>query len=500
MPSPSSATLIRHLAELCPADLPAPLPPGLAPALQAATATLIDAMRAEGRLAEDPLTLAMSRSVALQAEAVARRLRGRRVLVTGGSGCVGTRLRRLIAGFQPAVLVNLDRVPHQGEGIWAQGDIRDPAELAEIFAATRPEVVFHLASIREPGMAERVVREAIETNVYGTRNVIEACQRAGVAHAVYSSTGKCYAYLTDHVYTASKKLAEAQWMAAARAEGPTLFAMTRFTHVLENGVVAREIAEGIEAGLVGLHGPDRHFNVQNLRQATHLLLNALALAGQQAPDSFWSAVDLGWPVNTLELALHQIAASGRPVGIRFLGVPCGYDESFFRGQFDWSERHDYHPLVNALEAPTQFADRSGTMIGARVAPCPPAALRAALAQLQETLTARPDDALAKQALLEAVRAVAAASLGGFAPARLLEILWWGAAPEWAANAAQMQRYRPIMMLFAEALLPALEDGGLRLEPGLQARLADLAASFAGIAGMEALAGRCAAAIRPLQAA
>ncbi|ONG47875.1 hypothetical protein BKE38_22515, partial [Pseudoroseomonas deserti] len=479
---------------------PDPLPPATLAALQAGTAALADALRGEGRLQEDPLALALSRSVELQAEAVARRLRGRRVLVTGGSGCVGTRLRRLIAGFEPAALVNLDRVPHRGEGIWARGDIRNPEEVTDIFAATRPEVVFHLASIREPGMAERVVREAIETNVYGTRNVIEACHRAGVAQAVYSSTGKCYAYLTDHVYTASKKLAEAQWMAAARAEGPTLFAMTRFTHVLENGVVAREIAEGIATGLVGLHGPDRHFNVQNLRQATHLLLNALALAGQQAPDSFWSAVDLGWPVNTLELALHQIAASGRPVGLRFLGVPCGYDESFFRGQFDWSERHDYHPLINALEAPTQFADRSGTMIGARVATCPPAALQAALDRLRGSLATTQEDCLAKRALLEAVREVAAASLAGFCPRRLLEILWWGAAPEWAGDTAQMLRFRPIITVFAEALLPALEAPAAAQEPALQARLAALAGSLAAISGMEALAGRFAAATRPLQAA
>ncbi|WP_419898806.1 polysaccharide biosynthesis protein [Roseomonas sp. USHLN139] len=500
MPPASSALLIRRLAELCPPGTPAPLPPGTLAALQATTAALVEAVQAEGRLQEDPLALALSRSVTLQTEAVARRLRGRRVLVTGGSGCVGTRLRQLIAGFQPAALVNLDRVPHQGEGLWARGDIRSPDDLAEIFSAHRPEVVFHLASIREPGMAERIVREAVETNVFGTRNVLEACRRAGVAQAVYSSTGKCYAYLTDHVYTATKKLAEAQWMAAAREAGPTLFAMTRFTHVLENGVVAREITGGIAAGLVGLHGPDRHFNVQNLRQATHLLLNALALAGEQAPDSFWSAADLGWPVNTLELALHQIAASGRPVGLRFLGVPCGYDESFFRGQFDWSERYDYHPLVNALEAPTQFADRSGTMIGARVAACPPAALQAALGRLGEALAATREDPLAKRALLQAVREVAAASLAGFCPHRLLEILWWGAAPEWAGDSAQMQRFRPIMTLFAEALLPALEAAPLPPEAALQARMAELAGSLAAISGMEALAGRFAAARRALQAA
>ncbi|HWX50660.1 MAG TPA: polysaccharide biosynthesis protein [Roseomonas sp.] len=498
MLSPTSADLIRNLTELSQA-----WPTGEAPeegaAFRRATRALIRAMQAEGRLAESPMQLALTRSVDLHHEAAERRLRGRRVLVTGGSGCVGARLRQLLAGFGPAVLVNLDLVPHEGEGSWCQADIRDRAALDAAFAAARPEVVFHLASIREPGKAELVVREAVETNVFGTANIIAACRRHGVGHAVYSSTGKCYAYLTDHVYTASKKLAEMQWMAAARAGSDTVFAMTRFTHVLENGIVSRDIAEGIARGMIGLHGPDRHFNIQNLRQATHLLVNALALAGTQAPDRFWSAADLGWPVNTLELALFEIARSGRDVGVRFLGVPKGYDESFFRGQFDWSGDYEYHPLVNALEAPTVVSDSTGTMLGAQVAACPEAVLRQELAQLHAHLHGDQRDAGVKQALLHCVSRVTEGVFSQVAPGRLLDILWWGAAPGWAGPAADAARFRPVMAMLADLLLPALARPDLAWDEAARGKVRDIATTFAGVPGLGARAERLQAMLQPLAA-
>ncbi|MXP65114.1 NAD-dependent epimerase/dehydratase family protein [Roseomonas sp. M0104] len=497
MPSPMSADLIRTIAELSQA-VPATPGGGAEVALRRATRALIRSMQKEGRLAESPMQLALTRTVELHHAAAEQRLRGKRVLVTGGSGCVGSRLRQLLAGFGPATLINLDIAPHEGEGRWLQADIRDAAMLDAAFRAARPEVVFHLASIREPGKAELVVQEAVDTNVFGTANVIAACRRHGVGHAVYSSTGKCYAYLTDHVYTASKKLAELQWMAAAREGGETSFAMTRFTHVLENGIVSRDIAAGIAQGMVGLHGPDRHFNIQNLRQATHLLVNALALAGTQAPDSFWSAVDLGWPVNTLELALFEIVRSGRDVGVRFLGIPKGYDESFFRGQFDWSGACDYHPLVNALEAPTVVNDSTGTMIGARIAPCPEAALQQALDRLHTRLRSAETDAALKEALLQSVSGVTEAVFRGVSPGHLLDILWWGAAPGWIE--AGTTRFRPIMTMLADLLLPLLSQPGLHWDSSAHGKLQDIAATFAGIPGLGSRAERFQAVTQPLCAA
>jgi nucleoside-diphosphate-sugar epimerase len=503
MLTPTSADLIRTIAELSPRYL---YDSEAAPLLRRTTQALIQSMRQDGRLQESPMTLALTRSVNLHQEAAERRLRGRRVLVTGGSGCVGARLRELLASFGPAMLVNLDIAPHHGEGTGLLADIRDTAALDAAFAQVRPQVIFHLASIREPGRAELEVQVTTETNVFGTANVIEACRKHGVEQAVYSSTGKCYAYLTDHVYTASKKLAETMWMTAAQQAGPTRFAMTRFTHVLENGIVARDIMQGIEAGMVGLHGADRHFNIQNLQQATHLLVNALALAGEQAADGFWSAVDLGWPVNTLELALYEISRSGRDAGVRFLGVPKGYDENFFRGQFDWSGDYEYHPLVNALEVRNMFTDSTATMIGARVSHCPNESLLTTLRGLRDVLDRTRElptdegDAVVKSALLTAVAQVTSAVFKQVSPFRLLDILWWGAAPEWVGTSASAVRFRPLMRILADLVLAALEHQNVPPDGIAQRKLLDIASTFSNVPGLEPQTGRIAALTHPLQAA
>ncbi|MHB0706555.1 polysaccharide biosynthesis protein [Roseomonas mucosa] len=494
----SSADLIQEIIALAP-DGRAGLDAATTEALKVLTRRLLAARAAEGGLDEDPLELAMTRNVELHRDAAAARLAGRRILVTGGSGSVGTRLRQLLQGFGPAALFNLDIAPHHGEGTGITADIRDMAALDDAFREAQPDVVFHLAAIREPGRAEAVVREAVETNVFGSGNVIEACQRHGVRVAVYSSTGKCFAYVTDHVYTATKKLAEAQWMraarhaAAGRAGGAeaTHFAVTRFTHVLENGIIAADIQAGIEAGMIGLHGPDRHFNVQNLRQATHLLVNAAALAGEGPVDGFWSAVDLGWPVNTLDLALFQIRRSGRDVGLRFLGVPKGYDESFYRGQFDWSGLYEYHPLVNALEAPQGFTDRSGTMVGARVGAVPDAVLTQELRHLRQVVDgAEGAPGTVKQALLAAVTAVTGAVFATTPPERLLDVLWWGAAPAWAGpGASTAARYRSLVALLVDALLPHVEEKRFHACPAQMGRLREVAQTLPLIEGLQGRAAQ-----------
>jgi nucleoside-diphosphate-sugar epimerase len=454
------------------------VPPGGTPSaavaeeLQNATDQLIALFKADGKLDESPVALAMNRTVDLHEAAATARIKGNRILVTGGLGAVGSRLIPILArlGAAEIAIVDIAESDYRPDGdahalqpAVHRVDINDMPAFDAIFAAFKPQILFHLASIREPGRAEVVVREAIETNVFGTRNVIDLCLKHGVEDAIYSSTGKCFAYVTDHVYTGSKKLAEAQWAVAARASTTTRFRCTRFTHVMENGVVAQDIADGIENGLVGLHGPDRHFNVQNLRQATHLLVNALALSEETPVDGYWSAVDLGWPVNTLELALHKIVQSGKRAAVYFSGVPSGYDEVFFRGQFSWNDEVEYHPLINALEAPTGFGDSSGTMAGARIQMFDPALLQAELNDLK----ARLDDAsldfpAVKQALLEAVSGLAAAIFAAADLPRIVDVLWWGAAPAWAGpNAHLAVKFREVICLLTAAVAK-----GFAAEPGL----------------------------------
>ena len=228
---------------------------------------------------------------------------------------------------------------------------------------------------------------------------------------------------------------------------------------MENGVVAHDIVQGLADGLVGLHGPDRYFNIQNLRQATHLLLNALALAETTPADGFWSAVDLGWPVNTLELALYSIDHSASPAAVCFLGIPKGYDEAFFRGQFPWNDQAEYHPLINALEAPSGFGDSTGTMVGARVQPFSEYALKNELdilkARLQHTAISMGG---MKQALADAVAGLARSVFGATSLTRLIETLWSGAAPSWAGpNASEAERFYVLIGLLTDAVVSRMSD-------------------------------------------
>ena len=431
--------------------------------LRAATQELIVLFKAEGRLDQNPAALALNRTVDLHTEAAMARLKGRRVLVTGGAGCVGSRLIPLIAslGAGEIALVDIaddsstpDELAHVKGLTTYQVDIRNTDALDAVFASFKPEIVFHLAGIREPGRAEAVVRDAIETNVFGTGHVVEACRKYGVEDAVYASTGKCFAYISDHVYTASKKLAEAQWVVAARNCKTTRFRCTRFTHIMENGLVAHDIVKGMADGLVSLHGPDRYFNIQNLRQATHLLVNALALAEQTPVDGFWAAVDLGWPVNTLELALYSIDRHDSQAAVCFMGVPKGYDEAFFRGQFPWNGESQYHPLINALEAPGAFSDSTGTMVGAQVQAFSEPALGIELRKLKAKLRDRAIDmAGMKGALVNAVVGFTRSVFNEADLACLVEVLSSGAAPEWAGpRASEAERFWLLISLLTDAVI------------------------------------------------
>ena len=498
-PNVTSEDLIRQIAGLAPTGMPITL--AIKEQLLAATEALMALATADGKLEQSPMTLAMERSVDLHREAAQKRLTGQRVLVTGGAGCVGSHLIPLLFELGAKEITIADIAVETGSTArntagdassagqlkHYQVDVRDAAALDAVFAEVKPHVVFHLASIREPGRAEAVIREAIETNVFGTRNVINACLQHGVGDAIYSSTGKCFAYVSDHVYTGSKKMAEAQWATAARHSSSTRFRCTRFTHVMENGVVTQNIMDGIADGLVGLHGADRYFNIQNVRQAVHLLVNALALADQTPVDGFWAAVDLGWPVNTLELALYHIQCSGKPVAVHFLGVPKGYDEVFFRGQFCWDGDTTYHPLVNALEAPSGFGDITGTMIGARIQPFSEAALSVELEILKQALDDQTLDVVAlKAALNQAVCGLARSIFDATELPRLIDVLWWGAAPAWAGTSTpEASRFKVVIHLLIDAVLAKLCQANGQMSTETRQKLQEVSQTLARIPGLAA---------------
>ena len=311
----------------------------------------------EGAAAEHARFLSIAeRGLCLPETKLADRLRGVTVLVTGGTGCIGSTLIAQLAARCPGRLVSVSRGVTNGRlrhaaAEYRHADVRDDAAMAELIGDVRPDLVFHLAAQRDPGLAEIEVHRTVSTNVLGTRSVLAAAAAAGVPQVVCASTGKALRPYSPDVYTASKRAAE--WIAsAAAAAGDMLCAAGRFTHVLDNSIIYQRLlswAGEPQDGAIRLHGTDIAFYVQSALESAQLLL--LACLGSRRGEFRVHAIsDLGWPVSLLDLALAVLARSGSPTPIYVSGYDRGYEEIPFPGLYDPLTAGDVSPLLNAFEA------------------------------------------------------------------------------------------------------------------------------------------------------
>ncbi|MBV9382715.1 MAG: polysaccharide biosynthesis protein [Streptosporangiaceae bacterium] len=305
------------------------------------------------------------RALCLPEAALAARLGGRCVLVTGGTGCIGSALMGQLAARCPGRLVSVSRGvtggwPRQAGAEYRYADIRDRGALNALIGELSPDVVFHVAAQRDPGLAEADVHRTVSTNVLGARNVLEAAAEAGVPQVVLASTGKALRPYSPDVYAASKRAAE--WVASTfAASGEMLCAAGRFTHVLDNSIIYRRLrnwAALADGGVIRLHSPDIVFYVQSALESAQLLL--LAVLGS-APGEFrvHAITDLDWPVSLLDVALGVLAGTGSAAPVYVSGYDLGYEEVPFPGLYDPATAGEVSPLLNAFET----AARTG-------APCP----------------------------------------------------------------------------------------------------------------------------------
>ncbi len=161
----------------------------LAELTQALLAAKPDALREYSRF------LAIGRrSIGLPHAELEASFPGKSVLVTGGTGCIGSALLAQLARLRPRRLVSVSRGCAGGPRLdgteYVCADVRDTGRLNAVFGDVRPDIVFHVAAQRDPGLAEREVHRTVTTNVLGTRNVIAAATGSGVSQVVSASTGK----------------------------------------------------------------------------------------------------------------------------------------------------------------------------------------------------------------------------------------------------------------------------------------------------------------------
>jgi FlaA1/EpsC-like NDP-sugar epimerase len=271
------------------------------------------------------------REVNIDLIAVSELIRGRRVLITGGGGWIGSEIARQVSAFEPASLVLLDHdETHLHDAVQNAGshgtkcvlaDIRDASVLEAAFSAAQPEIVFHAAAHKHVPMLQDFACEAVRTNIFGTQNVVDACIRCGVTHLVCISTDK--AAIPNNVMAASKWLAEQ--IVIARSPGDARFCSVRFGNVLgSRGSVIPTFQRQIAAG-----GPvtvtDRRMNryFMSTDEAVRLVL----LAGTVHPSGEVLALEMGERVNIYELAERMILLCGHRPGqdieIQLTGIRKG---------------------------------------------------------------------------------------------------------------------------------------------------------------------------------
>jgi NAD(P)-dependent dehydrogenase (short-subunit alcohol dehydrogenase family) len=278
---------------------------------------------------------------------------GRDVLVTGGTGCIGSMLMEQLAQLGPRRLVSLSRgvtTPRRlvPDAEYLHMDIRDWAGIAGVFARRRPQVVFHLAAQRNPGLAEVDVHRTVTTNVFGTRNVLDAATAHGAEDVVIASTGKALRPYSPDVYAASKRAAE--WLTArAAARGTTRIGAVRFTHVVDNSIIAQRLHRWCKNGVIRLHGTEIDFYVQSATESAQLLLSA-GLGSRPDVLRMHALRDLGWPVNLLDLTLGMIAETRSKSPIYIAGYESGYERTPFPALYDPRTAGGISPLINAFEA------------------------------------------------------------------------------------------------------------------------------------------------------
>ncbi|MBE6223860.1 MAG: polysaccharide biosynthesis protein [Bacteroidales bacterium] len=289
---------------------------------------MIREIRIEDLLGRDEITINM--------EEVSGFLSGKRVMVTGGAGSIGSELSRLISSFPISQIIVLDSAETPLHNIQLEltdrekkkdgfslesfddrfkfviADVRDVARMEKVFEAYKPEIVFHAAAYKHVPLMESNPCEAINANVMGSRNVADMAVKYGVEKMVMVSTDK--AVNPTNVMGCSKRLAEIYVQTLSKAiingevEGKTKFITTRFGNVLgSNGsVIPRFREQIINGGPVTVTHKDIIRFFMTIPEACRLVLEAATMG--EGYEIF--VFDMGKPVKIADLARNMISLAG----------------------------------------------------------------------------------------------------------------------------------------------------------------------------------------------
>ena len=280
---------------------------------------------------------------------IEKQLRGKKILVTGAGGSIGSEICRQVAKFKPKEIVILGhgensiyQLNMELVGKYSQhftitpviADVQDRKRIFEVMDKYKPDVVYHAAAHKHVPLMELNPREAVKNNILGTRNVAEAASHARVKSFVMVSTDK--AVNPPNIMGATKRLCEMIVQDMATRSEYTKFVAVRFGNVLgSRGSVIplfkKQIAEG---GPITVTHPDIVRYFMTIPEAAQLVIQAGSLA--RGGEIF--VLDMGQPVKIVDLAKNLIRLSGYDEGdieIKFTGLRPGekmYEELLNEGE------------------------------------------------------------------------------------------------------------------------------------------------------------------------
>ncbi len=289
--------------------------------------------------------------VELDQTLIEKQLRGKRILVTGAGGSIGSEICRQVSSFRPKELIILGhgensiyQLNMELLGKYAEhfritpviADVQDRKRIFEVMEKYRPDVVYHAAAHKHVPLMEINPREAVKNNILGTRNVAEAANHAKVKTFVMISTDK--AVNPPNIMGATKRLCEMIVQDMATKSDSTKYVAVRFGNVLgSRGSVIplfkKQIAKG---GPITVTHPDIVRYFMTIPEAAQLVIQAGSLA--RGGEIF--VLDMGKPVRIVDLAKNLIRLSGYSeddIEIKFTGLRPGekmYEELLNEGEFN----------------------------------------------------------------------------------------------------------------------------------------------------------------------
>lgn len=299
---------------------------------------------------------------------IASNIEGKRVMVTGAGGSIGSEIVRQVASFNPNSIILIDQAETPLHNLklelkekWRDlrteilvANVSNHSRMDKIFSKTRPQYIFHAAAYKHVPMMEVNVSEAIQTNVLGTKIVADLSVKYNANKFVMVSTDK--AVNPSNVMGCSKRICEIYVQSLAKkieksGEKSTQFITTRFGNVLgSNGSVIPLFKDQIKhGGPVTVTHPEIIRYFMTIPEACQLVLEAGAMGNGGEIFIF----DMGKPVKILDLAKRMIRLSGsKNIKIEFTGLRNGeklYEELLNHAEYTKPTHHEKIMIANVRE-------------------------------------------------------------------------------------------------------------------------------------------------------